>query len=66
MNTRLVGGNAPRAQLSFRISKLADRFVETIRLPGFLTPEGCSKGDVIETAIRRLAVKKGLLSPKEV
>lgn len=62
MNRRRVGVEDPsdRLQLSIRMSCEGGRLVEALRQPNALTEDGCSKGDVIEVAIRELGRSRGV------
>lgn len=61
---RRVGTQNPsdRIQMSVRLTREAGLFIEAMQEPGSLHEEGCSKGDVIEVAIRSLAAVKGVTS----
>jgi hypothetical protein len=58
---RRVGAQDPsqRLQQSQRLSHEAGRLVQALQRPGRLHEEGCSKGDVLEIALREMARENG-------
>jgi hypothetical protein len=60
---RRVGVQDPsqRVQCSTRLSIAARRLIEVLQQRGRLHPQGCSKGDVIEVAIRVAAARHGIV-----
>jgi hypothetical protein len=57
---RRVGVEDPsrNVQYSLWLSHLSAALIDRLRQPGILHPQGCSKGDVIEVAIRELYRKR--------